>query len=155
MPALLTEGCLKDHPFLNDCTSSFLNHLEEFAREVTFEPGQVILKEREYGDKFYLIRSGKVRLELGTGKSTITIQLLKAGDILGCSWLNPPFEWHFTARALDRCELVELNAASLLIRAEEDSEFGYQLMKRLSIHMVQRLEALSNRLKLELQRHQR
>jgi len=128
MTALLTEGCLKKHPFLNGCSCEFLNQLDEFAHEVRFEQGEMILVEGDYADRCYLIGAGKVQLSAGAnGDSSVPIQVLGPGDVLGWSWLYPPFEWHFTARALENCAAMQLNAASLLIRAEEDPVFGYEL----------------------------
>ena len=151
MPALLTEGCLKNHPFLKDCTPDFLNHLEEFSTEVFFAPGLTILKECDYADRFYLLCEGQVQLEMqGTGTEPIPLQLLGPGDVLGWSWLYPPYEWHFSARALTPCHAVELHAASLLIRAEEEPAFGYPLMKRISMHVVQRLQTTRRRLREEI-----
>ena len=151
MTALLTEGCLKAHPFLEGCSSNFLNHLEEFARDVDFNEGDTILREGDYADRFYLICTGTVSLESATnGSPGINIQSLGPGDVLGWSWMYAPYEWHFTARATSQCHAVELNAASLLIRAEEDRAFGYELMKRLSKHLIHRLQATRERLVSEV-----
>ena len=153
MTALLTEGCLKPHAFLDGCTTEFLNHLEEFARDVTFIPGDEILRAGEYADRFYLICEGKVALETGcNGTPAVLIQTLGPGELLGWSWLFPPFKWNFTARVLEPCRAVELNAASLLIRAEEDPVFGYELMKRISKHVIQRLQMTRKRLTQEVNR---
>jgi CRP/FNR family cyclic AMP-dependent transcriptional regulator len=151
MTAQLTEGSLKPHPFLQHCTAEFLNHLEEFAREVEFSPGEVIFHEADYADRFYLISEGSVCLEArANGGTTVKIQILGPGDVLGCSWLFPPFEWRCSARALEPCRAVALNAASLLIRAEEDPVFGYELMKRVSKQVVQRLQTMRAKLVREL-----
>ena len=147
MTAQLTEGCLKPHPFLENCSPDFLNHLEEVAKEVEFAPGEIIFHESDYADRFYLICEGKICLETGSpGAPAITIQLLGPGDLLGWSWLFPPFEWHCSARAMEPCRAIALNAASLLIRAEEDPVFGYELMKRISKQVVQRLQTMRKRL---------
>ena len=70
-------------------------------------------------------------LESGTdGSPRITLQVLGPGDVLGWSWLFPPFEWHFSARALEPCRVVALNGAALLIRAEEVREFFRVARKR-------------------------
>src|SRR3569833_392985 len=151
MPALLTEGFLKNHHYLDNCSTEFLNRLDEFANEVTFEKGEIILKECQYADRFYLICEGKVQLEAGTnGDPLMVIQILGPGDALGWSWLYPPFEWHFSARALESCKMIELNAAALLIRAEEDPVFGYELMKRISKQVIQRMQAARKRLATEI-----
>ena len=147
MTALLTEGCLKPHPFLDGCSPEFLNHLEEFSSEVKFAPGATILQEGDYADRLYLICQGKVALESGTnGKPRITVQVLGPGDVLGWSWLFPPFEWHFSARAIEPCRLVALNGAAMLIRAEEEPVFGRELFKRIGKQLVQRLQATRKRL---------
>ena len=147
MPALLTEGILKGHPFLERASEQFLNELGEFSREASFEVGDVILTEGTYADRCFLIRKGRLQLELrGDREIPIVLQMLGPGDILGWSWLYPPFQWHFTARALEHCEMIELNAASLLIRAEENPVFGYELMKRISMQLIHRLQAFRDRL---------
>ena len=147
MTAQLTEGCLKPHPFLENSSPEFLNHLEEFATNVEFAPGQIILHENDSADRFYLICEGKIALESHlNGERRIPIQTLGPGDILGCSWLFPPFAWSLSARALEPCKAVALNAAALLIRAEEDPAFGYELMKRISKQVVRRLQVMRKRL---------
>jgi CRP/FNR family transcriptional regulator, cyclic AMP receptor protein len=151
MTALLTEGCLKPHPFLDGCSREFLNHLEEFSMEATFAPGEIILREGDYADRFYLICQGKVALETGTnGNPRITLQILGPGELLGWSWLYPPFEWHFSARALEPCGVIVLNGASLLIRAEEDLVFGCELFKRIGKQVIQRLQSTRKRLVQEI-----
>jgi CRP/FNR family cyclic AMP-dependent transcriptional regulator len=151
MTAQLTEGCLKPHPFLDGCSPEFLNHLEEFSTEVTFASGEIILREGDYADRFFLICNGRVALESrGNGKSWITLQVLGPGDVLGWSWLFSPFQWHFSARALDPCRVVALNGAALLIRAEEDPVFGRELFKRIGKQVIQRLQATRKRLVEEM-----
>ena len=146
MPAQLTEGVLSQHPFVKGASEQFLNELEEFSHETTFEAGAIILAEGAYADKCFLIRHGGVQLESRANGNPVLLQTLGPGDILGWSWLYPPFQWHFSARAIEHCEMIELNAASLMIRAEENPVFGYELMKRISMQLIHRLEAARDRL---------
>jgi CRP/FNR family cyclic AMP-dependent transcriptional regulator len=151
MTALLTQGCLKPHLFLDHCTDDFLNHLEGFATEVNFAAGETILREGDYADRFYLICEGRVALESGSnGQPGIALQVLGPGDVLGWSWLFAPFEWHFSARAIEQCRAVALNAPALLIRAEEDPAFGAELFKRIGKQVIQRLQVTRKRLVQEL-----
>lgn len=156
MQALLTEGQLARHPFLAGCSPDFLNHIEEFASETSFQAGDVILHEGDYADRCYLILEGKVQLEVAGAldEPRIKIETVGPGDVLGLSWLYPPFEWHFTARALGSCTALELNAASLLVRAEEEPSFGYELMKRISFQLVHRLQATRKCLAREVHRQE-
>lgn len=151
MPALLTEGTLKGHPFVEGASDQFLNELEEFSKEAHFETGEVILTKGHYADRCFLLREGHVQLDLSDhGQSPAVLQLLGPGDLIGWSWLYPPFQWHFTAQAIEPCEAIELNAASLLIRAEENPTFGYELMKRISKQLIRRLEVARDRLVSEV-----
>ena len=150
MPALLTEGLLSQHSFVKGASEEFLNELEEFSHETSFDAGATILAEGAYADKCFLIRDGRVQLESRANGNPVLLQTLGAGDTLGWSWLYPPFLWHFTARAIEHCEMIELNAPSLMIRAEENPVFGYELMKRISMQLIHRLEAARDRLVREV-----
>ncbi len=122
----------------------------------------MVLQEGEYADRCYLISRGQVQLLAGAGEgarqsgaSPVLIQTLGAGDVLGWSWLFPPFEWHFSAVATEPCDAIELNAAFLLTAAEKDPVFGYELLKRVSMQLVQRLQATRARLAEEAQKRRR
>jgi CRP-like cAMP-binding protein len=78
------------------------------------------------------------------------VQTLGAGDVLGWSWLFPPFAWHFQARAIEPASAVALSGASLLVNAERNHDFGYELMKRVAQVVIRRLQAARKQL-LDLQ----
>jgi hypothetical protein len=69
--------------------------------------------------------------------------------VLGWSWLYQPFHWHFTARAVEPTEAILLDGCRLLIACEEDHDFGYELMKRISQLVIQRLESAQRLLERE------
>jgi CRP/FNR family cyclic AMP-dependent transcriptional regulator len=71
---------------------------------------------------------------------------LGPGDVLGWSWLFPPFVWHFQARAVEPTTLLVLNGAGLLVSAERDHDFGYELMKRVAQVVIRRLQATRKQL---------
>ena len=149
---LLSEGVLCKQPCLQDASTCFLNHLEEFATEMSFVKGQVLFREGEYADRFYLVLTGKIGLEWKCeGHSPYVIQVVQPGEVLGWSWLFPPFQWHFTARARQDGTALQFNAASLLIRAEQDPAFGYELMKRFGALAIDRLQLTRTRLLHKLQ----
>lgn len=136
------EAEIQNHPFVAGASREFIQELASFDEPVTFAAGQLIFREREYADRFYLIQEGRVELEAdGTAtQPAISIQTLGPGDVLGWSWLYPPYIWHFSARAKTACTAVSFKAPALLVRAEENRDFGYELMKRLSVHVIQRLQ---------------
>ena len=138
---------IRRHPFFRDMKSEHLAILTGHARETTFETGEVLFLEGEPADRFFLIESGCVGLEAHEpADGTVLVQELGPGEVLGWSWLFPPFTWHFQARVLKPARAIVLSGARLLIAAERDHEFGYQLMKRVAQVVIHRLQATRRQL---------
>jgi CRP/FNR family transcriptional regulator, cyclic AMP receptor protein len=130
------------HPFLAGMNHTQLTLLTDCAVPRHFLPNQKILGEGEFANGFYLVETGKVALESETGfGKTIPIQILGAGDLLGWSWMFPPYVWQFTARAIEPTTALFFYAAILREYCEKDHSLGYELLKRISAVMVTRLQA--------------
>jgi CRP/FNR family cyclic AMP-dependent transcriptional regulator len=141
MNTLLARPPLLDHLFVAGASPEFIGELAQFQKEITFEKGEVLLREKEFATHFYLILEGDVQIEAQASKrNAVTIQTVGPGDLLGWSWLYAPYVWHFTATALTPGRALVFNAAPLLVRAEENPRFGYEMMKRITRHVVSRLE---------------
>src|SRR5437764_7923515 len=109
---------------------------------VHFNPGEVIFREGELANRFYLIESGKVILESsGETGDRVIIDKVSAGELLGWSWMFPPYVWHFTARAVERTEAIFFYGTILREYCERDHSLGYELFKRMSAVMIKRLQA--------------
>jgi CRP/FNR family cyclic AMP-dependent transcriptional regulator len=112
-----------------------------------FNAGDIIFKEGEEADNFYLIRHGQVALELfAPGRGSLTIQTLGEGEILGWSWLIPPYRSKFEARAMKPTLAIVLDGKCLRAKCDEDHELGYVLVKRIASILGQRLDATRFRL---------
>lgn len=112
------------------------------AREAVFKPDEIIFREGGPANRFYLIESGSIRLEVHEpSDGRFPIQTLEAGEFLGFSWLFPPYRWNLQARALEPTKAVVLDAAHLLVTAEQNKQFGYDLMKRIGQVAIKRLQA--------------
>ena len=82
-------------------------------------------------DQLYLIRHGRVALEVGApGRGALTIQTLGEGEIVGVSSLIPPYRWTSDARALDLVRAISMDATCLRNKCEADHNLGYEVMKR-------------------------
>jgi CRP-like cAMP-binding protein len=133
---------LADYAFFKDFEPPHLQFLTECATEVHFEPGAYILREGEEVNHFYLIGQGTVALgTIVPERGFTTLQILGAGEVLGLSWLVPPYCWHFSALVIIPTWVIALDAGRLREKCETDHEFGYVFMKRLAIVMGQRLKA--------------
>lgn len=130
------------HPFLAGMNYTQLTLLTDCAVARHFDANQKILSEGEFANGFYLVETGKVALEsqVGFGKS-IPIQILGPGNLLGWSWMFPPYVWQFTAHAIEPTNALFFYAAILREYCEKDHSLGYELLKRISAVMVTRLQA--------------
>lgn len=140
---------IRDHPFFGGMRVDHRALLAEGAETMSFPAGTVLFREGEPAGRFYLIAQGKIALEAHEpGDGTSPVQMLGAGDVLGWSWLFPPFVWHFRARAIEPVEALVLNGGHLLAAAELDANFGYELMKRVTQVVIRRLQATRKQLLL-------
>jgi len=99
------EGILSKHPFFDGLDPRYIQLAVGCAANVRFNAGEVVFREGEEANNFYLIREGKVALEVSVpGHGGLTIQTLHDGEILGWSWLIPPYRWRFDARGGERPE---------------------------------------------------
>jgi CRP/FNR family cyclic AMP-dependent transcriptional regulator len=132
---------LRDHPFFKGMSDAHLAILAECALPTSFSAGQKIFAEGDVANRFYLIESGEVTLTAETAPHEhMDVQTLKAGDVLGWSWLFPPYYWHFSAEAKTPVEAVFFYGTRLRERCEQDTSLGYELMKRVSEIVIKRLQ---------------
>jgi CRP-like cAMP-binding protein len=113
----------------------------------TESKGAVILREGEMANRFYLIESGEVVLESGSefGEPVI-VDRIGAGDLLGWSWMFPPYAWHFTARAAKPTKAIFFYGTILREYCERDHSLGYELFKRMAPIMLKRMQAARNKM---------
>lgn len=136
------ERILAEHPFFKELEKPYLQLLVGCASNVRFNAGEVIFREGEQANLFYLIRQGKVAVEtFAPGRGPIIIQTLGEGELLGWSWLIAPYRWRFDGRAVELTRAIALDGECLRGKCEEDHNLGYELMKRVAHVMEQRLQA--------------
>ena len=142
MPAESLERILAAHPFFKGMEPVYHQLFVDCASNVRFEAGEYIFREGEVANQFYLIRHGRVAVEVSTPeRGSVIIQSLGEGDVLGWSWMMPPFRWHFDARAVELTRAIALDGRCLRERSEEDHDLGFQLMRRAAQVMEERFQA--------------
>ena len=130
------------HPFLKGLGMDHLSTLSIYAMQTEFIPGQLILKQGDIANRFYLILEGKVALQAHNGEGTVDIQTVGPGDVLGWSWLFWPYTWRFDARALEPVKAIFFYGTRLREHCEEEPLFGYELMKRVAQVAIERLQTV-------------
>jgi len=133
---------LGDHPFFSGLPPAYIDLVAGCARNVRFAPGEMLLREGDAADWFYLIREGKVAVQSkAPGRAPVTFQTLDDGEILGWSWLVPPYRWRFDARAVQPVRALALDGACLRGKCAEDHDLGFELMSRIAQVMAARLHS--------------
>ncbi|MEW6750982.1 MAG: cyclic nucleotide-binding domain-containing protein [Candidatus Latescibacterota bacterium] len=141
------QQALSQQLFFRGMEPEHLSLLAEFSARRQFEPGEYLCREGEEADLFYVVESGLVALELTKPEhGDFAVQSLEAGDILGWSWLVPPYRWRFTARVVEHTHAIALDGRCLRSRCEQNHELGYQLLVRLVQVMTERLETTRRQL---------
>jgi len=135
------------HPFFKDFEPHCVHLLAECASFERFGPGEDIFREGQQADWFYIIHRGRVSLETFVPRTGATaVQTVEAGGALGWSWLYPPYQWRFSARALEPVEAVTFEAIHLREKAAENHDFGYDLLLRMGRVMLDTLQGTRRKL---------
>ncbi len=141
------ESILAEHPFFRGLEPQYLQLITGCASNVRFGVGEYIFREGDDATQFYLIREGKVALEIFAAQhGPITIETIEAGEVLGWSWLFPPYRCHFSVRVIEPTRAIALDGKCLRTKGEEDHDLGYELMQRFAQIMMERLQATRIRL---------
>jgi CRP/FNR family cyclic AMP-dependent transcriptional regulator len=141
------ERILADQPFFKGVPVEKLALIAECAHEVTFAAGDYLFQEGQPADHFYVVTRGHVALEIDVpGGGQRTIQTVGEDEVLGWSWLFPPYRWHFDGRAVGSVRAVAVDGTCLRGKCDDDPALGYELMRRFSQVMLERLQATRLRL---------
>jgi CRP-like cAMP-binding protein len=142
-----TRELIEAHPFLGGLHESARQQLASVGHRIHFLAGSSIFAEGGPADRFWLIQEGQVRLDLHLpGAGTAVIETIGSGDVLGWSWLFPPYQWQFGATATEPTLALEFPAVELRRLCDADPALGYELMQRFIRVVVNRLQATRVRL---------
>ena len=143
----LDISVLAAQPFLTGMAARHLELLAENSMLAEFKAGEHILNDGGVANRFYLILEGRVELEspMMEGEA-VHIQTLGAGEVIGWSWLFPPYFWHFDARAVAPTKAIFFYGTRLRELCDENHDLGYELMKRVSEIVIKRLQATRDEL---------
>lgn len=134
------ERIVREHPFFSGLDEGFCKLVCGCAKNIAFQAGEYLFHEGEPADQLYLLRHGRVGLEVkAPGRGAVTFQTLVAGEIVGISWLIPPYRWRCDARALELTRAIAVDAKCLRRKFEEDHELGYDVMQRFLPVLIDRL----------------
>ena len=141
------EPLLREHPFLKDLQPEYLALLAGCAANVRFREGAFMFREGEPAGQCFLIREGKMALEIAApGRGSIIVQTLGAGDVTGFSWLLEPHQWEFDGRAVEPVRALALDGTCLRGKCADDPRLGFELTQLFARLAIRRLQATRLRL---------
>jgi len=136
------ELILAKHPFFAGLAVEHRELVAGCARNHRYDAGEYLCREGDGANEFFLIRHGQVALEISApGRPPVVFATLDEGEIVGASWLVPPYRWLHDARAATLTRAIGIDAACLRGKCEADHDLGYDMMKRFLPVLVQRLHA--------------
>ncbi len=136
---------LRTLPFVEGMEPRHVDRLAALATEVNFERDQIIFREGDAHNQFYIIVAGKVSLEITTPGRVLRILVVEDGGELGWSFMLTRGGKHFQARALQRVRALAFDGDQLQVACGEDAAFGYKLMSRVLRVVSSRLQATTSR----------
>ena len=141
------DAVIAESPVFAGLTQEQLEFIVGCAQNVHFDAGQKIAKAGDAADVFYLIRMGEVALDLDVpNKKPVRIDSVEAGQVLGWSWLIPPYEWKYDVTATELVRAIAFDGTCLRGKCDSDPVLGYELLSRFSQVLVERLQATRFRL---------
>ena len=137
---------LPEHPFFAGLDPAALELAAGCAVNVRFRPGEILFREGDAADTFYVLRHGRVSLQMRTPIEDVVLDTAQDGDVVGWSWLIPPYRWSFDARATDDTAAIAFDGVCLRGKCENDAALGYALLQRVVQVMSARLHSARIRL---------
>ncbi len=138
----VTAAALAAQPFLRGMPSSHLSLLAGAASDIRFPGGHRIFEDGGHASRFWLVQSGRVSLDVQVpGEGPVVIDTIGIGELLGLSWLFPPYRWSFGAVCAGPVEAFEFDAAAVREYCASDPVFGYEFSRRLIPVLAARLQS--------------
>lgn len=135
------EEVIVDHPFFRGLRAEYVALIAGCAANVRFAPNQFLFHEGEVADTFFLVRRGLISLEIFVpGRGLSPVQTVGEQEVIGWSWMVPPYRWRYTARALELTRAVAVDAACMRRKCDANHDLGYELMLRFAGIISHRLQ---------------
>jgi CRP/FNR family transcriptional regulator, cyclic AMP receptor protein len=130
------------HPFLAALAPEHRTALADDATAVSLAAGARVFAEGSAADRFWLLESGGVALDMPVpGRGDVVVETLAGPTVLGWSWLYPPYRWHFGAVAREPSDALAFDATAVRRRCGADAVFGYAILNLFAPVIIRRLQA--------------
>ena len=137
------EHTIARHEFFRDFKPQHLKIFQDCVSDAHYGRDQFILRQGQGAERFFIIRKGEVRLELQTPESgSIPIQTIGPDEIVGWSWIVPPYKSAFDARAVEHLHVIVFDTNELRRKCEQDFELGYRVLQKFTAALSSRFDTV-------------
>ncbi|GAA3019900.1 Crp/Fnr family transcriptional regulator [Streptomyces fulvorobeus] len=127
--------------------SAHREHLLSLGNDVRFPAAQRLFVEHTAADRFWILKTGAVTLDAQLPqRRRAEIETLGSGELVGVSWLFPPFEWELGAETLSPVRAHEFDASQVRSLCQSDPAFGFAVSQWVGRVLTRRLHATRGRL---------
>lgn len=138
---------LREHPVFRKLSEPYLAEIAQHLSVIRLAPGEELFQEGQSADTFYIVMEGTVDLVAHKDRDDEQwIQMADVGEVIGWSWLVPPYRWMFSARSRDGAMLMRFNAVAIREMCDRDPVFGYGTMKQVCALMMERLHTVRSQM---------
>lgn len=138
---------IHEQPLFHGLDPEYVDLLAGCARNEIFEEGESLFREGEPAGRFWILRRGRVALRISPpGRKTLVIDTIGPGEVLGWSWLVPPYCWAFDAEAVELTRTIGFDAECMRGKFDADNRLGYEMLRRFVPLIQDRLQATRVRL---------
>jgi CRP/FNR family transcriptional regulator, cyclic AMP receptor protein len=141
------KSVLGAQPYLRGMPDEQLATLARVCRHIAAPARHRLFEEGATADRFWLIDAGQVKLDaMVPGRGRLVIETLGRGDVVGLSWMMPPYQWGFGAITAQPTQAFEFDAHAVRGACDDDPVLGYEISRRFSVAVARRLQATRARL---------
>jgi len=137
---------LASSEFFRDLEKSDQEKVAELSEPKTYEPGEFVFRQGDFGEHLYIIAEGHVFLErsmdLGTQKGSAVIGILGKGRVFGCwsTLLVEPHNLMSSATCQKQTKVVSLKGTDLREMMMGNKELGFQVLEKLCFLLRDRIQ---------------
>jgi CRP-like cAMP-binding protein len=136
------EALVAEHSFFKDFAPEYRALIAGCGKNVHFDAGQLLTRAGDPANQFFAVRHGRASIEIhSAGRGPLMLQTVEAGEVVGWSWLFPPYRWNFDVRAVEEVRAISFDGECLRGKCDRDPAMGYDFMKRFARVFMERLEA--------------
>ncbi|MDJ0878435.1 MAG: cyclic nucleotide-binding domain-containing protein [Halieaceae bacterium] len=135
---------LSEHPFFEGLAPETLSLIAGCGVNAVYKPEELLAREGSSADELFVIRKGRVALLMhSTERGALQVDTRDAGDVVGLSFLVPPYRWPVEARAVQTVHVIRMDGKCLRDKCNADTALGYELMQRVATALMGHLNARS------------